>query len=236
MKEEIKKIRELLDTIETKEPEQNRDSVKETFDLFELPQLVKDIVDFLQPLISPYEMDIYWFMFRHSIIETGDIYIRVSNAKLAKGIGTKFKTFDKQNSRFGEKTVAENLRSLENIIAIKKVGDTNREGTLYKIFLPEEIEVCRKKMQIKRIEELPIVDLLKEQDYYNIKENRLKIFERDKYICYKCYKQLTRFSATLDHIQPVSEGGENSFDNLVTCCFHCNANRRATPISDFISK
>ena len=236
MKQEIEKIRELLATIENSEIQSDNESLKETFDLFELPQIVKDIVDFLQPVISPYGMEIYWFMFRHSIIENGDIYIRVSNTKLAKGIGTKFRTIDKQNPRFGEKTVAENLRSLETIGVIKKVGDTNREGTLYKIFLPEEIEICNERMNLKQIEELPTIDPRKEQDYYNIKENRLKIFERDKFLCYKCNKQLTRFNATLDHIQPVSEGGDNSFDNLVTCCFHCNTNRRATPISDFMTK
>ena len=235
MTDEIKRIRELLDTVEKSIGTENNDSIKETFDIFELPQITKDIVDFLQPVISPYEMDIYWFMFRHSILETGDIFLRVSNGKLAKGIGTKFKTIDKLNSRFGEKTVAENLRSLENLGVVKKVGDTNRDGTLYKIFLPEEIEICKERMQVQQLESLPTVDPSKEQDYYNIKENRLKVFERDKYLCYKCSKQLTRFNATLDHIQPVSEGGDNSYDNLVTSCFHCNTTRRATPISDFIN-
>ena len=68
MKEDINKIRELLDNIEKSETKSDSESVKETFDLFELPQLVKDIVDFLQPVISPYEMDVYWFLFRHSIL------------------------------------------------------------------------------------------------------------------------------------------------------------------------
>lgn len=63
----------------------------------------------------------------------------------------------------------------------------------------------------------------KELDFYNIQENRYKDFERDGYKCHYCQKQLTRFSATLDHIQPVSKGGDNSFNNLVTACLHCNA-------------
>ncbi len=234
MADEINKIRELLDTVEKSMVTESVDSIKETFDIFELPQITKDIVDYLQPVISPYEMDIYWFMFRHSVLETGDIFLRVSNGKLAKGIGTKFKTFDKQNSRFGEKTVAENLRSLENSGVVKKVGDTTRDGTLYKIFLPEEIDICKERMHIHQLESLPTVDSKKEQDFYNIRENRLMVFERDKFLCYKCNKQLTRFNATLDHIQPVSEGGDNSYDNLVTSCFHCNTTRRATPISDFL--
>ncbi|WP_375417945.1 HNH endonuclease [uncultured Hymenobacter sp.] len=235
MRDEIKKIRDLLDTVEESLAIKDEESVRETFDIFELPQIIKDIVDFLQPVISPYEMDIYWFIFRHSVLETGDVFLRVSNGRLAKGIGTKFKTFDKQNSRFGEKTVAENLRSLEVLGVIMKFGDTTREGTLYKIFLPEQIQVCKERMKIHQLDSLPSVDPRKEQDYYNIKENRLRIFERDEYLCYKCNKQLTRFNATLDHIQPVSEGGDNSYDNLATSCFHCNSSRRSTPISDFIA-
>ncbi|RCR66160.1 HNH endonuclease [Larkinella punicea] len=236
MADEIIKIRELLNIVEKSMLADNATSIKVAFDIFELPQITKDIVDFLQPLISPYEMDIYWFMFRHSILETGDTLLRVSNGKLAKGIGTKFKNIEKQNFRFGEKTVTENLRFLENLGIIKKVGDTNRDGTLYKIFLPEEIEICKEKMQKHHLEHLPTVDPRKEQDYYNIKENRLKVFERDMFICYKYNKQLTRFNATLDHIQPISEGGNNSYDNLATCCFQCNTTRRATPILDFIGR
>jgi len=154
---------------------------------------------------------------------------------LSKGIGSKCKNADKP-VRASDKSIGDNLRALEEKGVIKKTGDTTREGTLFRLFLPEEIELCRIKMQTFQHERLPTVDPKKEQDYYNVKENRLKIFERDKYICNKCQKQLTRFNATLDHIQPVSEGGDNSYDNLVTCCFHCNANRRSTPMSDFIIK
>lgn len=133
MKEDIKKIRELLDNIENSEIQSGNDSVKETFDLFELPQIVKDIVDFLQPVISRYEMDVYWFLFRNSILENGDIYIRASNAEIAKGIGSKFKSLDSNNPRSGEKTVTENLRSLETLSVIKKVGDTNRRNFIQNI-------------------------------------------------------------------------------------------------------
>jgi hypothetical protein len=235
VKEEIEKIRELLNTIEKSDKETDSDSVKKTFDLFELPQIIKDITDFLQPSVTPYGMVIYWYMFRNSIVETGDVYIRASNAKIAKGIGTKFAGLEKQSARFGEGAVTDNLRLLDSIGAIKKVGDTNRDGTLYRIFLPEEIEICKEKMKLQEKESLPIIDPKKELDYYNIKENKFKIFERDEYKCYKCGKQLTRFSATLDHINPVSKGGDNSYDNLVTCCLHDNSNRRATPISDFLA-
>lgn len=200
----------------------------------EVPQIIRDVVDFLQPTLSPYESVIYWFIFRHSIIETGDTFARVSVSRLSKGIGSKFKNGDKP-VRASDKAISDNLRALERKGIIQKTGATTREGTFFRIFLPEEIELCREKMYEHQIEQLPIIDPKKEQDYYNVKENRLKIFERDNYLCYKCNKQLTRFNATLDHLQPVSEGGDNSFDNLATCCLHCNSIRRATPISDFIA-
>lgn len=119
--------------------------------------------------------------------------------------------------------------------AIQKVGDTNRDGTLYRVYLPEEIEICIEQMRNERKAALVVVDPLKELDFYNVRENRMKVFERDSYRCYKCRKQLTRFSATLDHIQPISEGGDNSYENLVTSCLHDNSSRRATPISDFLT-
>jgi 5-methylcytosine-specific restriction endonuclease McrA len=85
-------------------------------------------------------------------------------------------------------------------------------------------------------EQLPQIDPRRELDFYNIKENRLKVFERDKYLCHYCKKQLTRFSATLDHIQPVSKGGDNSYDNLVTACLLHNSQRNAQPIMDYLTR
>jgi len=35
---------------------------------------------------------------------------------------------------------------------------------------------------------------------------------------YRC----TSEDRTIDHIQPTSRGGKNTFDNCVTACFHCN--------------
>lgn len=233
MKEEIKQIRELLDKIETVESKGSDKSFKESFELFELPDIIASVVDYLQPLVSPYEMSIYWYMFRHSIVVTGDKYVRVSIIQIAKGTGSKFKSSDKSILP-SDRAISENIRALESKNVIKKVGDTNREGTLYKINLPEEIEICKARMAEVQKQSLPQIDPSRELDFYNIKENRLRIFERDGYKCYKCGKQLTRFNATLDHIQPVSKGGDNSYNNLVTCCLHDNSRRGANPIMDQI--
>jgi Fe2+ or Zn2+ uptake regulation protein len=231
--DEIKQIRELLDKIENSQTNDVEKSFKENFELFELPDIITSIVDYLQPLLLPYESAIYWYLFRHSVLQTGEIYIRVSTRGLGKP-KTVIKSSSGQSEGLSYGSVQDALRGLEEKGIIKKVGDTNREGTLYQVFLPEEIEICQERMKEVIIEELPTIDPKKEADYYNVKENRLKIFERDSFKCHYCGKQLTRFSATLDHIQPVSEGGDNSFDNLVTACLHCNSNRGAKPVMDII--
>ena len=84
MKEEIKKIKELLDQIETSQDQETEKSFKESFELFELPEIISSIIDFLQPLLLPYEGSIYWYLFRHSIIKNGDIYVRASTRGLGK--------------------------------------------------------------------------------------------------------------------------------------------------------
>jgi 5-methylcytosine-specific restriction endonuclease McrA len=73
-----------------------------------------------------------------------------------------------------------------------------------------------------------------EADFCNVRENRLKIYERNNYHCTYCSKQLTRFTATLDHITPVSDGGDNSAENPGTACLQCNARKTARPLGDFL--
>ena len=40
--------------------------------------------------------------------------------------------------------VQDTLRALEEIGAIQKLGEPNRQGTLYRVLIPDEIEACRK--------------------------------------------------------------------------------------------
>lgn len=228
--EEIDKIRELLDKIEIDNLQVEK-TFKESFELFELPEIIGSVVDYLQPLLLPYESAIYWYMFRHCIVKNGDNVVRVSN----RGMNSIIISSSGQTTELSFASVQKALQGLESKKVIQKVGDTTREGTLYQIFLPEEIKICQTRMQNFQIEELPQVDPKKELDFYNVKENREKIFERDGYKCHYCGKQLTRFSATLDHIQPVSKCGDNSYENLITSCLHCNSQRGSKPIMDKIS-
>lgn len=230
MADEIGKIRELLDKLEGMQSESSEKSFKASFELFELPEIITSVVDFLQPVLTPYELAIYLFLFRQSILRSGENYVRVSGSTLQRVV----KPVIGSATEIGRDKIRETLIELENKGVIKKIGDTNQSGTPYQIFLPEEIPVCQQRMKETIVEELPQIDPKKEADYYNIKENRVKVFERDGYKCHYCGKQLTRFSVTLDHIQPVSQGGDNSFDNLTTACLQHNSMRGAKPVMDFI--
>jgi 5-methylcytosine-specific restriction endonuclease McrA len=231
MKEHIDKIRESLAKLESECQAKEVDSFERNYDALELPQLVSQIVDHLQPRLFPYEAAIYWYLLRHSVVGSGTQRVRTSVRGLGEGVVT---SASGQSTKLSYGAVQDALRGLEEKGVIRKDGDTTREGTPYLILLPEEIPWCVESLQKERAEKKgpSPVDERKEVDYYNVPENRLKIFERDGYKCHYCEKQLTRFSATLDHIQPVSREGTNSYDNLTTACLHCNSRRGNRPVME----
>ena len=232
MSETISQIRSLLDLLEGDLRVESEVGSLSHLDALELPGLVSSIVDHLQPILLPYEAALYWYLFRRSIIATGQPLIRASVRGLQKGVVL---SSSGQTATLSFKSVSDALAGLEQKAAILKVGEPNREGTLYRLRLPEEIPVCREHMaaQEATIDEgtTPAGE-----DFYNVAENRLKVFERDQYLCRYCSKQLTRFSATLDHLHPVSEGGDNSFDNLLTSCLSCNSRKTNRPVMDLLSR
>lgn len=130
MNETIKKFRELLDELESSTPSVEP-SFKESFQLFELPEIVRDIVDYLQPALQPYEAAIYWHMFRHSIIATGDVFVRVSTRGRQKNVIISFRS--NQSTGLAPTTVRETLSGLVTKGAISLAGDTNRAGTPYRV-------------------------------------------------------------------------------------------------------
>jgi hypothetical protein len=232
MREQIEQIRVLLEELE-QSTSGEATAFKESFELFELPELVASVVDYLQPLLTPYEAAMYWHVFRHSIIAKGDVHVRVSTRKLCREVVL---SGSGQSKFVSQGKIRDTLSALESKGAIGKMGEANRQGTPYRVYLPEEISACIDAMAARQRAELPDLDPKKELDFYNIKENRVKILERDGYKCQHCGKQLTRFTATLDHLQPVSQHGDNSYENLVTSCLLCNSQRRATPLTDWMAR
>ena len=229
MKETIAEICRLLSRLEVEATELDKATKFRALSGLELPDIICDVADLPMPELKPYEAALYMHLLRHSIIETGSPYVRTSVRKLQTGV---IKSAYSGTGSGGGDTVGPSsyramqsaLAGLTEVGALRQEGDPNRDGTLYRVLLPEEIEICRKR-RFETLKVTPIAASEAEADFYNVRENRIKIYERDNYRCRHCGKQLTRFTATLDHVHPVAEGGDNSADNLVTACLSCNSRK-----------
>jgi hypothetical protein len=223
MNERIEQIRQLLRELEVEPGSANAGDGG--FSALELPVIIQEIVDDLQPILTAYDAAFYWFLFRHSIAKDGNPHLRVSNRSLRRAVVmSSYSNAAKNNISVGK--VQDTLRALEGIGAIRKEGDPDRQGTLYRVMIPDEIKACRE-FRAKRISEEP--KLFPNADGDPLREKRVKVFERDGYACRSCGKQLTRFTATVDFVEPLASGGDESIENLVTACADCNTrgNKRA---------
>lgn len=234
MDKRIEQIRQLLDEMDGEDAEAQVGSSRD-FTALELPLIIQEIVDDLQPLLTPYDAAFYWYLFRHSISNNGRPHLRVSSRKLQTAVVRSSYSYAKENTISLAK-VQETLRALETVGAIRKEGEPSREGTLYRVMIPDEIDACRI-FRAERTAAAPKPEITSDEvDFYNVRENRLRVYERDAYQCRYCKKQLTRFTSTLDHVHPVAEGGDNSFDNLVTACLECNSRKHKRPLGDFLAE
>jgi 5-methylcytosine-specific restriction endonuclease McrA len=49
-----------------------------------------------------------------------------------------------------------------------------------------------------------------------------ELFHRDRHICAYCAREFSSQRLTRDHVLPVSQGGRDTWMNVVTACRHCN--------------
>lgn len=170
--------------------------------------IIEQFVDLLLPKLTPFESTVYIFFLRHSLLK-GVHEVRIGQRTLAKAW---------TSARAAETTSRAHILRTVNSLKEKgviRIGDTNRDGTLYSILLPMEVPSV--------LAELAITPELVEEDYFTKLEKRKEIFERDGYICFYCGEKVTDENATLDHLIPQCEGGRHTKDNLKTCCLMCNS-------------
>ena len=58
-----------------------------------------------------------------------------------------------------------------------------------------------------------------------VKLNRRNLFARDRNRCQYCGRSFPTNELTIDHVKPRSQGGEDSWTNLVCACVKCNAKK-----------
>lgn len=173
-------------------------------------EVITQFIDYLLPELTPYETTFYLYLLRHTLL-TDEPECRVGKRSLALVCG---KTARGTSTSYQQ--VTQVLKGLEVKNCIR-IHDTNRDGTLYQVVLPEDIPLVREKLA----EEEACVEA--EDDYYNDPEKRLEIFERDNWTCQYCFEQVDKDNCTLDHFIPQSKGGGHGKENLRTCCLTCNS-------------
>jgi len=64
------------------------------------------------------------------------------------------------------------------------------------------------------------------------KRVRFEVFKRDSFACQYCGASAPDSILHVDHIKPVSKGGDNEIVNLVTACLDCNSGKGARELDD----
>ena len=172
--------------------------------------IIEQFVDYVLPELTPYETSVYLYLLRNSCLKTGKNEIRVGKRTIAEGYGRGSK---------GEKTNYQHISEVLDRLAQKeciKVGDTNREGTLYVVNLPKDIPFVASKIAES-------TTAVADEDFFTDPEKRRVIFEQDAWICHYCGEKVNSTNASLDHFVPQVAGGKHNKDNLKTACLVCNS-------------
>jgi 5-methylcytosine-specific restriction endonuclease McrA len=89
-------------------------------------------------------------------------------------------------------------------------------------FEPEQhdwIRTVRFQIAVPKIVRLLVYDKLPRT---TVKLNRRNLFARDQCHCQYCGKKFPSSELSLDHVVPRSQGGTNSWNNIVCACVRCN--------------
>jgi len=171
--------------------------------------LLMQVIDFVLPVLTPYEFSLYVLLLRRSHLSTGTAQVQIGKRTLAEQFGQ-----GTQSSKPNYQQISEVLKRLEAKGYIS-VGQTTREGTIYQVRLPREIPEVRSRMN-EEVAEAGI-------DYFDDPDGRKQVFERDQWICQYCGEPLRPDTATLDHFIPQCNGGQSTKENLRACCLICNS-------------
>lgn len=73
-----------------------------------------------------------------------------------------------------------------------------------------------------RLPEVIILSVFNSFVHHEIPFTRRNIFARDNHECQYCGRRFSKQELTVDHVMPRSRGGQDTWDNLVVACVHCN--------------
>ena len=74
---------------------------------------------------------------------------------------------------------------------------------------------------------VPSIIMLKEfqKKKSHVRFSKANVYLRDNFECQYCGTKLTKSTATLDHVLPISHGGKTNWENSTTACSPCNGRK-----------
>lgn len=187
-----------------------------------LKRTLAQIQDYLCPMLDAYEQMLYHHLFRISHLEgSPECIVGIKSLRHKVGLGT-----GKPGRPPSEEQIRVKIRSLESK-GIIQLLDRSREGTLIKVFLPEQIPDCVPPEKPEDITDMEALDFYKPP-------HRKYILLREVHKCFYCFRDLKEGKYELDHVIPSANGGSNSYRNLVAACLDCNNSKSDKPVEDFL--
>lgn len=175
--------------------------------------MLAEAVDWVLPLVPPYEFKLYVFLLRRTLAgPLGQPEVRIGKRTIASEMG--------QGTQAGQANYQQISKKLETLetLGLIRAFDTTRDGTLYEVLAPSDMPAVIEAKAEQRQSEAK-----SEPNHYRDADLRAGVFDRDGWRCTYCGDEITSATATLDHIVPVSKGGADDAENLAAACLICNS-------------
>jgi 5-methylcytosine-specific restriction endonuclease McrA len=168
-------------------------------------QVWAEIEDRFVPTFAPWpsERVVYLRLLRQTRL-AGRATIRVSLQAFAEAL------------RISVSSLRKAYKRLEGKGAIQ-IQERGYAGHLIRVFLPSELR------GIGRSESLRLRQDVEAVNFYSRTNLRELIYSREKHRCFYCGRKLKASCRGMDHVVPRSQGGDNSYRNVVACCLECNS-------------
>lgn len=137
--------------------------------------------------------------------------------KLVKAIEVNIKFNDRYSLMYYEPDAYNRIMDIVSDMRKKKEIEPEERHTMCSIFK----HYYKNYYKIKQL--IDLEPRTNAQKFIGRKKIRNFIFERDGHKCLKCGN---KNKLQIDHINPVSKGGENKLSNLQTLCNSCNSKKR----------
>ncbi len=135
-------------------------------------------------------------------------------------------------SKFQKTLVVDSTFMARSIISAERAFVISYKGNAEIIAEhPETFGLVNPELQINKPSIIRVFKYVK-QNMHKVPLTRENVYRRDNYECVYCGCSNQKI-LTLDHVIPQSKGGKDTWDNLVTACRPCNAEKADLTLDEY---